>query len=149
MSIRLTPICEVLKIIELLLYHYLIIVIESQFLEMLCMKKRLADIQQILDEIKKKLEEFYGERLKSLILYGSYARGEATDDSDIDLIILLKDMRDTCEEILRFSQCLGDLELIYDTLISILPFDVIDYEDRHLPVILNAKKEGIIVYESG
>ena len=112
------------------------------------MKKQLSDIQQILDEIIERVEEFYGERLKTLILYGSYARGDATDDSDIDLIILLKGMRDTCEEILRFSQCLGDLELRYDTLISILPFDVVEYEQKHLPVVLNAKREGIIVYES-
>lgn len=33
--------------------------------------------------------EIYGSRIKSIILYGSYARGDYTEDSDIDIMILL------------------------------------------------------------
>ena len=33
--------------------------------------------------------EIYGEHLKTVILYGSYARGDYTEDSDIDIMVLL------------------------------------------------------------
>ena len=35
------------------------------------------DIEEILRELKAGLRDLYGERLVSVILYGSYARGEA------------------------------------------------------------------------
>jgi len=108
------------------------------------MKRKIPkNIKPILEEVKKKLKEIYGNRLKGIILYGSYSRGDATDGSDIDLIILLYNMVNTCEEILRCSREVGDLELNYDVVISILPFDVNEFRRRHLPVILNAKREGV------
>lgn len=108
-------------------------------------KKIPKTIKPILDEVKKKLEEYYGNKLKGIILYGSYARGDATEGSDIDLIILLKEVENACKEITKCSEALGDLELNYDTLISIIPFDVNDFKERRLPVILNAKREGILI----
>ena len=44
----------------------------------------MREIQPILQELKARLQEVYGERLKGLYLFGSYARGDATEDSDID-----------------------------------------------------------------
>ena len=48
-------------------------------------------IQHILEECKKALKEEYGNKLKDIILYGSWARGTATEDSDIDLLIISTD----------------------------------------------------------
>ena len=47
-------------------------------------------LEQYVEEVKK----IYGERVKSVILYGSYARGDFKADSDIDIMILV-DMADT------------------------------------------------------
>jgi len=52
----------------------------------------------ILKELKKKLKEIYGKKLKGTILYNSYGKGEATEESDIDLIILLEDMKEVIAE---------------------------------------------------
>jgi len=62
------------------------------------MRKGIKDIKEILEEVGEKLKKLYGENLRGIILYGSYARGEATEDSDIDLIILLEDMEDISRE---------------------------------------------------
>ena len=35
------------------------------------------NIKKILDELKKKLVEIYGDQLQAVYLYGSYARGDA------------------------------------------------------------------------
>jgi len=109
------------------------------------LKNRMGinDIELILKEVKKRLHKIYGKRLKSIILYGSYARGDATEDSDIDLILLLKNMKNPYDEIITSSKALGNLELIHDTLISILPLEEKEFNSKSLPIILNAKKEGI------
>ena len=46
-------------------------------------------LQTILAATKKGLQKLYGPHLKGLVLYGSYARGEATPDSDIDVAVIL------------------------------------------------------------
>ena len=46
-------------------------------------------IQGLLEQYTKILKEIYGLHLKSVILYGSYARGDYTTESDIDIMILL------------------------------------------------------------
>ena len=46
-------------------------------------------VQIILSKYVKELEKIYGIYLKEVILYGSYARGDFTEDSDIDIMILL------------------------------------------------------------
>lgn len=108
-------------------------------------EKTPHSIKPILEEVKKRLKDTYGNRLRGIVLYGSFARGDATEGSDIDLIVLLKDMNDTVAEILKCSNAFGDLELTCDTLISVLPLDVNEYRKRRLPVILNAKKEGVTI----
>lgn len=46
--------------------------------------------KRVLQELQKKIIEFYGDRLISLIIYGSYARGTATSQSDLDLLLIVK-----------------------------------------------------------
>ena len=107
------------------------------------MDKTIKDIKPILDLVKEKLQGIYGERLNELILYGSYARGDATEESDIDLILLLEDMSSPVSEIEKFSGEIHQLDFLYDTVISIIPIEARQYQTRRLPIILNAKREGI------
>lgn len=110
------------------------------------MKKNIPkNIMKILDEVNECLEKIYGDKLKEIILYGSYARGDFTDGSDIDLLILLQDMRDPCAEIDTFSGEIGQIDLKYDTLISIIPLDEPEFRVRRLPLIMNVKNEGILI----
>ena len=48
-----------------------------------------VDIEDFVSE----LNSVFGDRLAKVILYGSYARGEATPGSDIDLLLLVKDKK--------------------------------------------------------
>ena len=48
-----------------------------------------TSIHTLLEQYVTKLIEIYGSHIKSVILYGSYARGDYTEDSDIDIMILL------------------------------------------------------------
>ncbi len=107
------------------------------------MKRTIKDIEEILKKAKAVLKKIYGKRLKGVILYGSYARGDAVEGSDIDLIVLLENMENPIEELEKCFKQIHQLDLAYDTLISMIPFDLDQYNTRKLPIILNAKKEGI------
>ena len=107
------------------------------------MNKTIKDIKPILNEAKERLQKIYGERLRGLILYGSYARGDATEGSDIDLILLLDDISNPISELEKFSREIHQLDFLYDTVISIIPIAEGQYRRRRLPLILNAKREGI------
>ena len=76
------------------------------------------DIQPILDELKRGLEEIYGPRLRQVILFGSFARGEAEPDSDIDVAVVLEDYDSAFEEIIRIDEVAGPLSLLNDTVIA-------------------------------
>jgi uncharacterized protein len=52
----------------------------------------LADIEPILAEVLRRLQEKFGEQLVSVVLYGSYARGNARTFSDIDLLVVLTEV---------------------------------------------------------
>ncbi len=54
------------------------------------MVKTKHEITRIIERYKKELEK-YKIQSERIILYGSYARGDARDDSDIDLIVISKD----------------------------------------------------------
>lgn len=69
----------------------------------------LESLQNLLKEYKEELFDIYGEHLKAVILYGSYARGDFTDDSDIDIMLLL-DLTDM--DIKKYRHQLS--ELTYD-----------------------------------
>ena len=97
----------------------------------------------ILDESKKRLHKIYGKRLKGIILYGSYARGEARADSDIDLIVLLDRVKSPVAELKKCGREIHKIDFKYDTLISVIPISARDYQTWSLPMILNARKEGI------
>lgn len=94
-------------------------------------------------EVKDALVKIYGDRLKGIILYGYYARGDADEGLDIDIIIILEEMEDFIKELERCSENIHEIDLEYDTLISIIPMDTYQYSKLKTPLILNIKKEGI------
>ncbi|HEY9627389.1 MAG TPA: nucleotidyltransferase domain-containing protein [Coleofasciculaceae cyanobacterium] len=56
-------------------------------------------LNTVVERCKQRLVEHYGDRLKSLILYGSVARNEATQSSDLDLLVLLHPPFDHFQEL--------------------------------------------------
>jgi predicted nucleotidyltransferase len=110
------------------------------------MKKKIPQtIKIILADTKAHLKKIYGDALKDIILYGSYARGDFTEGSDIDIIILLEDIKELAAERKKYFDAIWELDLKYDTVISIIPLREDEYRTRRLPLILNAKREGFSI----
>ena len=110
------------------------------------MSRRLDEIlRKYVDEV----HGLYGSRLKTVILYGSYARGDFRPDSDIDIMILV-DLED--EEIGKKGRLLSDVtfEYYFDNDIMIMPIvknlDHFNNWLRAYPFYNNVKKEGIELY---
>ena len=85
------------------------------------------EIKNILEEFKKEIGKLYGTRLKEVILYGSWARGDATDESDIDLLIVLEGKIVPGAEIDRMIDIITEINLKYDVLLSVYPISEQDY----------------------
>jgi len=102
-------------------------------------------IKNILSEVKVELRKLYNDNLVEVVLYGSYARGDYDGNSDIDLLIVLKNLKSAGEEIDRIVDAIYDIDLKYNTLISIVPISYKDYKNINSPLLLNVRKEGVIV----
>ena len=103
--------------------------------------------REIIDTFKNNLKQLYGDNLHSVILYGSLARGEETEESDIDLIVVLKEMGDFWEEVRRIDELESSLEEknSFGILISAIPLSLKNMEETVTPLLLNVKKEGVVV----
>ena len=83
----------------------------------------------------------------TLILYGSYARGDNRDDSDIDLLILLDNDTVTVSDERRITYPLYDIEFKTGILISPPVLSKKDWESRHriTPFYENVTKKGKVL----
>lgn len=102
-------------------------------------------LNRVLQDLRWALHEMYGDRLICLILFGSYARQEATEDSDIDIMVVLRDPVSPGDEIFRMSAVKTDLNLKHNVLISVIPISESDYQTRQTPLLNAIHQEGIAV----
>ena len=123
--------------------------IKVRKVEQIMEKIQDMDLRKMLLELEEKLQRVYGNKLKAVILYGSVARGTATEESDIDIMVLVDG---TAQELRTFEDQLSDVS----TEISIKYFKVcsiidISYQEymrwvNTSPFYRNVSKEGVILY---
>jgi uncharacterized protein len=102
-------------------------------------------ISLALAHLKQYIHEEYQERFDRLVLFGSQARGEATSESDVDVLIVLHDPVDASQELQRTSQAIAQLCLDYDLLISRLFMPTSRFEAENSPLLRNIRSEGIVL----
>lgn len=103
----------------------------------------IMDIKKIIREFKKEIKKIYGKRLRNIVLYGSWARGEAKEESDIDLIIILEGKVIPGKEIDRIINVISEINLKYGVLISVYPVSSKDFSAVNSPLLINVRREGI------
>ena len=113
---------------------------------------RLAKEQKVyacLEEYVKIAKKIYGEKLLKVILYGSYARGDFKEDSDVDILLLIdvspKNERQNIRDLIHKT-----FDIVLDNELDIQPLikSIYTFEKwkKILPFYQNIEEEGEVLY---
>lgn len=108
-------------------------------------------VQSLLPQYLSEVQKIYGSHLKSVILYGSYARGDYTEDSDVDIMILV-DLPD--EESDNYLDALSEIGFQYNVEHDIWIMPIVknlkhfQYWVSAYPFYKNVQNEGVTLYET-
>ena len=100
-------------------------------------------IRTLVGELKTGLQVIYGERLRGVYLYGSYARDEADEESDVDVLVILDDFEHYGAEVNRTSELDASLSLQYGVSVSKVFFRERDWLNGQTPFLANVREEAI------
>lgn len=103
------------------------------------------EIKHLLGELKTGLKAIYDDRLQGVYLYGSYARGRADTESDVDVLVILDHIDHYGAEVDRTGHLVSDLALKYGVSISRIFVSQGDWAGRETPFLVNAREEAIPV----
>lgn len=95
------------------------------------------------------LQKTLGGRVLSIIIYGSVARGTATEESDVDVAVVVKGVLDDNEEEL-LSEFVVDMNLKYDRVFSVIDIENDEFEKWGdvSPFYRNVREEGIVLWKA-
>jgi len=102
-------------------------------------------VKRLVEQVKAYLRERYGDHIRRVILYGSHARGEATEDSDVDVLVLTDPSLRPSEVRKSLSDLLFNILMDEGELVSVIVIPEDHFENHNLPFMLNVRKEGVTV----
>ncbi|MBC5797569.1 nucleotidyltransferase domain-containing protein [Anabaena aphanizomenioides LEGE 00250] len=102
-------------------------------------------VNRILEEVKAFLQKTYQDNLDKVILFGSRARGDHHADSDLDILIVLKEPFNYSQEVEKTSIFISELSLEFDLVISRVFAETKDFNSKNTPFFMNVRKEGVIL----
>lgn len=105
----------------------------------------VENIAKILKEIRHELAQQLGERLESVYLYGSRARGDARVDSDIDLLIVIRGEFDYFELLEMTSYLIWRYSLENNVVISRAFISNEQFHRADTPFLMNIQREAVPV----
>lgn len=101
-------------------------------------------MEQILIDLKKSLHEIAGDRMIKMVLYGSRARNDFSEDSDTDIAVVVRDLSPEMKRCLLSR--VADIEFEYLRSLSTLIMSEADFlllKKRRRRIALDIEKEGI------
>jgi predicted nucleotidyltransferase len=104
-----------------------------------------AAISEMIDEATKLLIE--AAHPEKTILFGSYAPGDFTRESDLDLLVILPTIHDRREEMVRLRRALKELPMAIDVVV----YSEVELERRRNlrgTMLYHALREGIVLHDA-
>lgn len=95
-------------------------------------------------DLRQRLAAHYGGRLVRAVLFGSHARGQATEDSDADVLVVLEGAVDSWEEGRPLSEISVDMMMDYGPVLSITVVDRAIW-NREWAFIRNVQEDGVLL----
>lgn len=105
--------------------------------------------EKLFSELNENMSKLFGNKLKKIILYGSYAKNKQNKESDIDFMVLVDDTEENLRRNkYRIADIMSKLSLNYNILVSITEETYSRYIEylEILPFYKNISEEGIEIY---
>jgi Uncharacterised protein family (UPF0158)/Nucleotidyltransferase domain len=100
------------------------------------------DPMEVATAVAGDLRALYGRRLRRMLLFGSWARGDAHPESDIDLLVVLDRVESPWEELRRMDEILWRHSYRNDAVISAVPVGEDELGEAARPLLIRAQTEG-------
>jgi len=113
------------------------------------MERIKFDLNEVTDEIRQNTHILFGDSLQKIILFGSYARGDYTDESDIDIMVLADiDENESWPLERKLCKIASDASLAHGITICMILNDWQTFTKRLpiLPFNKNVMTEGTEIY---
>lgn len=107
------------------------------------------DIENVKKGVVDKGLQLIGNKIYKIILYGSYARGDFEEDSDVDIMMLLDCPRSELQTYLnQVNEISSDVGLENDVMVSLLLNDKDTFYGKMdlLPFFQNIQNDGVVFY---
>jgi predicted nucleotidyltransferase len=98
-------------------------------------------IDEFIEEVKRKCSP----EIAEILVYGSYARQEAEEESDVDLLVVVKEVSQKKRIEKETAKIANELSLKHDLVISVVVVDKKYYLNSFEPLLVNIRREGIKV----
>lgn len=108
------------------------------------------NIQNSINKFVIESKKILGNRIKKIILYGSYARGDYNNSSDIDILVLTDyNPKQFYSALKKISSMTYDIELDYNVILVPLINNIKNYTSGidEIPFYANIEKEGVVLSE--
>ena len=100
-------------------------------------------VRSLLKELRSALDDLYGANLVGIRLFGSYARRQATPDSDVDVLLVLREVGDYGTEVRRVTDLLSRLSLQYGKTIAPVFVDAERFSSASDAFMANVAREAV------
>jgi predicted nucleotidyltransferase len=104
-----------------------------------------TELMDLLIVLRESFRQIFGAQFERMVLFGSRARGDAREDSDIDVLVVLKSPFDYGKAIERTSELVARLSLENDVVISRSFVSKERFEHERSPFLLNVRRESRVV----
>jgi type I restriction enzyme S subunit len=109
------------------------------------MKTIRQNVLDIVREIHVRISPVYGDNLRGVYLYGSYARDDSGDDSDIDVAIVLRDMARRTVERQKLSRLASEISLRENCVVTLFIMSEAEFTDKPFAIHRSIAREGVPV----
>ncbi len=107
----------------------------------------MVDKDAVIRDVTDILKTLYGGRLDRIFLYGSYARGDFHDESDMDFLMLLNDETISVRDELQvYGPPIHGLLAKHGLVVSVMPTSVKHFNTSNRALFRYVRQEGIVVY---